>query len=493
MKTSDYQILSEAQVGTLKPHGRDHVHCFFFKFTIENKFEIAEWIKKEIGKRVFSTHQQIEDSLAYKKNLSYQGKTIFNIYLSNHCFIKLGYLKFEHDYRNQISRGAIAGDYPNNRGFWKGMYSIHDLGDKEIQDWEYNYQQKSDGMILIADNDEKKIDKEISLLENTIQGIGEKLFVEKGKQLFYREKRKKIYVEPFGFRDGITKINFFRRGKPFELLKDRWKLALDDNYGTYLVFRKLEQNVALFNQKIIELKKELNITKAFAEAQVMGRFKDGTPLTLFSSPTDIKTERDLKNVKKFNKYFFDPNKTNYRKKSAFDDDQKGFKCPFHAHIRKVNPRKPFDDQQNPQDYSSLPKPIIRRSIPYDEKDITDNSRTGIGLLFMCLQKNIDKQFLKIQRFWSNDKPNDYDIVNGEGLDPIAGQPHNRARSPDIREQSWNNTWNGDKRNTLSKNIDFKDTVTFMGGFFLYGPPISFINDPLEGSTIDNLLENDPMV
>src|SRR5205807_52845 len=92
--------------------------------------------------------------------------------------------------------------------------------------------------------------------------------------------------------------------------------------GSYFVFRKLEENVRGFNAAEDDLGKALFGDTAKqdlldrAGAMVIGRFEDGTPLVL-SKDGLAKTP---------------PNDFN------FDGDVDGAKCPFHAHIRKVNPR-----------------------------------------------------------------------------------------------------------------------------------------------------------
>jgi deferrochelatase/peroxidase EfeB len=90
------------------------------------------------------------------------------------------------------------------------------------------------------------------------------------------------------------------------------------SFGSYLVFRKLEQDVEGFHSAIDQLAKQLNISRDFALAQTIGRFKDGTPLVLAGNPLPHILQP--------------PNNFNYA------NDFHGLKCPLHAHIRKANPR-----------------------------------------------------------------------------------------------------------------------------------------------------------
>ena len=71
----------------------------------------------------------------------------------------------------------------------------------------------------------------------------------------------------------------------------------------------------------------------------MGRFKDGTPL--------VKSDVPLGEFPAFNDFKYE------------DTDRPAHKCPFHAHIRKVNPRG--------QGILVGKRFITRRGIPYGER------------------------------------------------------------------------------------------------------------------------------
>ena len=47
---------------------------------------------------------------------------------------------------------------------------------------------------------------------------------------------------------------------------------------------------------------------------------------------------------------------------------------------------------------------MRRGIPYGARNLADPPSSGVGLLFMCYQRNIRQQFEFIQRTWI-DNPN----------------------------------------------------------------------------------------
>ncbi|MBM3222261.1 MAG: hypothetical protein FJZ47_00435 [Candidatus Tectomicrobia bacterium] len=146
--------------------------------------------------------------------------------------------------------------------------------------------------------------------------------------------------------------------------------------GSYVVFRKLEQRVRAFKMMERRLAQALNLTGEDAEragAFIVGRFEDGTPVTLQA--------------------------TDGRPTNAFTyvDDPDGGKCPLQAHVRKVTPRQP-----------GTPR-IVRRGIPYGarpplppgEPDLGAFPANGVGLLFICYQGSITRQFEYLQRALAN--------------------------------------------------------------------------------------------
>jgi len=91
--------------------------------------------------------------------------------------------------------------------------------------------------------------------------------------------------------------------------------------------RKLEQNVKGFVGAVTALAGKLGLDAYSAETGVdgtelagafaIGRFRDGTPVVVQKIP-------GLHEDDQFN--------------FSFSDDPEGGRCPYHAHIRKLNPR-----------------------------------------------------------------------------------------------------------------------------------------------------------
>jgi len=142
--------------------------------------------------------------------------------------------------------------------------------------------------------------------------------------------------------------------------------------GSYLVIRKIEQHPDVFEQfleteaKRISTQAEGNyppvpITPDELAACLLGRNRDGSPLIGPAVPGG----------------------------NAFDyeGDPRAQKCPFAAHARRANPRKPFQDRPNPR--------IMRRGMSYQDKEHGKR-----GLLFQCYNSSIAEQYEAVQR-WLN--------------------------------------------------------------------------------------------
>ena len=186
-----------------------------------------------------------------------------------------------------------------------------------------------------------------------------------------------------------------------------------DAFGSYLVYRKISQNVHLFSEQIKILAAKLNITEDLTGAMVVGRFEDGTPVyadSVHGPGNDV--QNDL----------------NYK------DDADGFKCPLHAHIRKVNPR---GTTPLTSDEFERGRRIVRRGIPYGEPvgtpgkptGVNDNASSSRGLLFICYQSNIEEHFEFIQRTWVDNEsfPQGILFQKDTGDDPLIGHNHDEAQ------------------------------------------------------------------
>jgi Dyp-type peroxidase family len=151
--------------------------------------------------------------------------------------------------------------------------------------------------------------------------------------------------------------------------------------GSYVVYRKLHQDVAMFRRQVGEAARHYPGGEELLAAKIVGRWRDGTPLAVSPDRADAAIVAD-------------PNRNNA---FSYADDADGRRCPIGAHTRRVNPREslPF--------HGALVNRhrILRRGIPYGPPlpEGADDDGTDRGVVFMCLQTSIARQFEFIQSQW----------------------------------------------------------------------------------------------
>jgi len=316
---------------------------------------------------------------------------------------------------------------------------------------------------------------------------------------------KDVAIEAFGFRDGISQPVFYaddivdlerkgvikaalpaglapesdearkaqERARQAAFAPLRLTLCADPNgrtrhaCGTYFVFRKLGQDIEKFYEQVNGIAAEVGRDQEDVLADLMGRRRDGAPLAR-KPGAGINT--------------FD-----YRDDDDNDGedhgDQEGKRCPFHSHVRKVNPRRDLPDKGREQR-------IVRRGMPYGppiERDASGKptfdkkgkikrqegakpKKNDIGLLFMCAQSSIEKQFERIQSDWANN-PN-FAWGKLPGADPVAGQQGANAVNR-IHVHRAN-------KDLPEREFVTRQVVTMCGGDYFFAPSISFLRSLHDG-------------
>ena len=406
-------MMAGLQGNILKGHGRSHVLLIFFRFSQLAQLDaVRNWLSNLTQNWVTTALDQFEEINRFRRTHE-SGSLFCNLFLTLE-----GYKAF----------GVAEAKIPPDLSFRAGMKARTSiLADPPIVNWEESYRQEVGkeihGMILLADPDANALADGAELTLNTAGGesVIEVLQIERGTALFTQEGQA---IEHFGYADGRSQPLFFKEDIQKEIKHgdgtDLWDpsaplslvLAKDPAspnplaFGSYLVFRKLEQNVAGFRTLKDALARRLEYVgvqpvAGLAGALVVGRHEDGTPVTL-QAADGLHTRI--------------PNNFNY-------DEDLGLRCPFHAHIRKANPRKEEAREHR----------IVRRGITYgvrnlvgEKSGVTSVPTQGVGLLFMCFQVDLSNQFEFIQDNWANAPgfPGDNLPVGGvdhHGIDPIAGQ------------------------------------------------------------------------
>jgi Dyp-type peroxidase family len=154
--------------------------------------------------------------------------------------------------------------------------------------------------------------------------------------------------------------------------------------STYMVFRKLEQDVASFRTYVAETAGLLGIDEELCAAKFVGRWRSGVPLELSPDHDDPSILRDPATAEAF----------------AFGSDEDGTVVPHFAHIRRANPR----DSLGPESIVEMENHrIIRRSTPYGPYLPENDPDDGVprGLIFRAYNASIRDQFEMIQSEWIN--------------------------------------------------------------------------------------------
>lgn len=187
--------------------------------------------------------------------------------------------------------------------------------------------------------------------------------------------------------------------------------------GSYLVFRQLQQDVKAFwqyadQQSIDEYHKSHPQARLLYASKMVGRWPNGNPIAPGATAqpsTGIAHSPD-------NRF-------------TFETDPDGLGCPIGSHIRRANPRATFDGQKRTKDAlkTSNRHRILRRGRSYGMPlasamsaesflDAEDNGEDR-GLLFICLNSDIARQFEFVQQTWLNNSK--FRGLHDE-VDPIAG-------------------------------------------------------------------------
>lgn len=167
--------------------------------------------------------------------------------------------------------------------------------------------------------------------------------------------------------------------------------------GSYLVLRKLEQDVRGFHEASQEWAEELGSTRDEVEAQLVGRRHDGTPLGL-EQPERPPHEREPRT----NDFLF------------ADDRRPRSSMPPSSHVRRSNPR----DGATAAKATARRHLLFRRSYPYEEPAGSGAGEPRRGLLFMACCADVRRQFEFVQAQWLQDG-NRFGL--GHERDPLLGQ------------------------------------------------------------------------
>ena len=463
----EQQMLRALQGNILKGHGRPETTNLFFRFDTGRSLESRRAVREIANYHVTTAFEQLLQTQRYQHG-GPTGKTFVGVFLSYTGYVAVG------------CEGAAPSAEPE---FVKGMKdpaSMAAVGDPvpAHRHWEPHFAQQIDAMVLIGDMERNGVRLERDQVVAIFESAGAILLHEQRGSVV--KDKNSNGIEHFGYVDG--------RSQPLLLVEDiereardagidRWDPQFDlgtvlvhdmpapDNisFGSYFVFRKLEQHVRAFKRREQQLATKLGLTTAeareIAGAMVIGRFEDGTPVTL------------------------SPEGRNQTPPNDFDfSGDNGTRCPFQAHIRKVNPRG-----SSPGGLADERQHIMaRRGIPYEDKiravhpsDVPGSDNLAefdskvarllpvdkVGLLFMAYNSSLTRQFVFTQSSWASN--GNFSVAN-TGIDPVIGQGFGIGTPL----PKWPEQW--DEPASTTQTFDFHGFVRMRGGEYFFAPSLSFL-------------------
>ena len=433
-------LLKDLQGNILKGHGRDHSVHIFLKFKGDQAASRA-WIRDFAKTYVVSAKKQSETAKRFRANPDDNKEMFGSFLLSAAAYGAIGIIN-----PDQV---------PNDLGSaFRGGMKKANLRDPDIKKWEKRYQEDLHALIILANHDPALVAKAEKEVSESAAAAAEVVGTEHGKRLKNNHGND---IEQFGFVDGISQplftkydiekaekrgIGQFDPTAPLSLVlvKDPNGTS-NDSCGSFLVYRKLAQDVDGWDKEVFTLADKLGISPDLAGAYAMGRFQDGTPVTLSDEPLGEKNPANI---------------------FGYDDDMQGSRCPFHAHIRKTNPRGDTNRIFGEDLEKERSHRIARRGITYGER----GKDKEVGLLFLCYQADIRNQFEFQQTAWSNEIQF---VRQGTALDPTIGQGTQFPGG-----QQWPKRYGAAAAGF--ERFDFRRFVTLLGGEYFFAPSIGFLEN-----------------
>ncbi len=222
--------------------------------------------------------------------------------------------------------------------------------------------------------------------------------------------------------------------------------------GTYMVFRKLYQDVAAFRRYLATAAKALygsddQYHQDLVGAKIMGRWPSGCPIDLSPDKDDPAIAAD-------------PHRRN---NFTYAGDDEGVRCPLGSHLRRSNPRAtPLKRATAVRRHR-----LIRRGVEYGphlQDGALQDDGVDRGLINLFIQADIERQFEFVQREW---------MKGGEfiGLDPNEQDPING-----VGGEGSQLSVPGAKRPFL---FDLPTFVTVKGGEYLFVPGLNALKGIIE--------------
>ncbi|HET8947241.1 MAG TPA: Dyp-type peroxidase [Candidatus Polarisedimenticolia bacterium] len=223
---------------------------------------------------------------------------------------------------------------------------------------------------------------------------------------------------PFGFRDGLHNPHVEGSGIPSRpdhapsVKPGEFVLGYPDEQGqtaegpepellrrngSFVAFRKYHTNVAAFRRYLRE-QASTPAEEELIAAKMVGRWRSGAPLTLSPEQDDPQLGADASRNNDFD----------------YSGDLQGLKCPFSAHIRRVNPRDALKNELVAVNLHHFLRRGTNFGPPLPEGVLQDDGAQR-GAVFLLIGAHLGRQFEFVQSQWIADG---HFINHGAEQDPL---------------------------------------------------------------------------
>jgi len=376
----------------------------------------------------------------------------------------------------------------------QGMYNrkrvLGDTGVNDPTDWEFGREeQQYDGLLMVYAAGGPKGPTDPSALHGRLEGLERELERAGGAVLhtecaapFYGSLRHK---EHFGFADGVSQPYVAGAPRPPRPGEDKiptgeFLLGFENAYGrkpsgltrggfgtngSYLVFRKLEQDVAgfwqYFHAQAVDQvgsgdSAAVDARREWLAARAVGRWRSG--VSVVEAPDrdpGVADGATIDNSFRFRDY----------------GDELGGRCPLGSHIRRANPRDSLAGSADESMGVVNRHRILRRGRSYGEEVKIDDAlrmqrpvdgeATKRGLLFLSFQTSIARGFEFIQQLWLSNPS--FKGLHRE-VDPLVGGGDERYEHFTIPD--------GQPGKVRRRLAGLQRYVRVRGGVYLFLPSLS---------------------
>jgi Dyp-type peroxidase family len=249
--------------------------------------------------------------------------------------------------------------------------------------------------------------------------------------------------------------------------------------GSYLVFRRLKQDVAGFADNVATLAKKLGWSTDLTGAKLVGRYKSGAPIEQrkFQSGPYSPPSTDPGDLSNGNPALGNSHTVNNN--FEFGEDRDGSICPLSAHIRKAYPRDEVTGKPDPES-DTQKRRLLRRGIPYGAPFVPHDPRSAKedrGLLFLCYQNDIQEHFEFVQKCFVNKADFPPGATPPGATPPGALVPEVPGEDPIVAQSATAPMLIDPKK----PPIDVKHFVTTTGGEYFFSPSIGALRGIGRGS------------